>query len=390
MALLLSSVNLYANKALMEFLTEQREESCLYFCANCHVYFLHVFVDFQQNSKIVRHEAQIIQYLRQYLLRSDYVEVQTPILAEGAGGAVARPFRTAATEFSDRVISLRIAPELWLKRMVIGGFDRVFEIGPSFRNEGLDSIHNPEFTTCEFYRTYFGLEDLIGMTEDMFAGLADHVKLLVAKSFPSLKPASTSIEAPFKRIDFISGLETAINQQLPNLLLPDANDEVAKILRDRSIALPSSPTLPQMLDRLSATYLEPQCQTPTFIMHHPECLSPLAKSFLHPDNSQRIAARAELFVNSQEIANMYEEENSPFEQRRKFLEQNSHRTGESSSVMDESYLEALEWGLPPTGGFGCGIDRLCMLMSGAQRIGDVLSFGSLRNVVSLRRAVAAR
>ncbi|MCJ1422022.1 hypothetical protein MMC32_008391 [Xylographa parallela] len=350
-------------------------------------------VDFLVNNRaadVLRLRAQIIQYLRQYLLRSNYVEVQTPILAEGAGGAVARPFRTAATEFSDRVISLRIAPELWLKRMVIGGFDRVFEIGPSFRNEGLDLIHNPEFTTCEFYRTYFGLEDLIGMTEDMFAGLADHVKLLVARSFPSLKPASTTIEAPFKRIDFISGLETAIDQQLPNLLLPDANVRVAKILRDRSIAMPSAPTLPKMLDRLSATYLEPQCQTPTFIMHHPECLSPLAKSFLHPDNSQRIAARAELFVNSQELANMYEEENSPFEQRRKFLDQNSHRTGESSSIMDESYLEALEWGLPPTGGFGCGIDRLCMLMSGAQRIGDVLSFGSLRNVVSLRRAVATR
>ncbi|MCJ1384739.1 hypothetical protein MMC17_007857 [Xylographa soralifera] len=350
-------------------------------------------VDFLVNKRatdVLRLRAEIIQYLRQYLLRSDYVEVQTPILAEGAGGAVARPFRTAATEFPERVISLRVAPELWLKRMVIGGFDRVFEIGPSFRNEGLDVIHNPEFTTCELYRTYFGLEDLIGMTEDMFTGLTDHVNALVIRSFPSLKAASACIKAPFKRIDFITGIETAINQQLPNLLSPNADVKVAKILRDQSIVLPSSPTLAQMLDRLSATYLEPQCQTPTFIMHHPECLSPLAKSFLHPDNSQRIAARAELFVNSQEIANMYEEENSPFEQRRKFLEQNSHRTGESSSIIDESYLEALEWGLPPTGGFGCGVDRLCMLMSGAKRIGDVLSFGSLRNVVSLRRAVAAR
>ena len=255
---------------------------------------------------------------------------------------------------------------------------------------GLDLIHNPEFTTCEFYRTYFGLEDLIRMTEDMFTNLADHVKVLVARSFPSLKPVSTCIEAPYKRIDFISGIEIAMDQQLPNLLLPDANIKVAKMLNDRSIALPSSPTLPQMLDRLSARYLEPQCQTPTFIIHHPECLSPLAKSFLNPDNSQRIAASAELFVNSQEVANMYEEENSPFEQRRKFLEQNSYRTGESSFLIDESYLEALEWGLPPTGGFGCGIDRICMLMSGAQRIGDVLSFGSLRNVVSLRRTVAAK
>ncbi|MCJ1286787.1 hypothetical protein MMC26_006133 [Xylographa opegraphella] len=350
-------------------------------------------VDFLVNNRtidILRLRAKIIEYLRQYLLRSDYVEVQTPILAEGTGGAVARPFRTAATEFPDRVISLRIAPELWLKRMVIGGFDRVFEIGPSFRNEGLDLMHNPEFTTCEFYRTYFGLEDLIGMTENMFAGLANHVELVVAESFPSLNPALTCIKAPFKRIDFINGVETAINQQLPNLLLPDADVKVAKILRDRAIAMPSSLTLPQMLDRLSATYLEPQCQKPTFIVHHPECLSPLAKSFLHPKNSQRVAASAELFINSQEIANMYEEENSPFEQRRKFLEQNSHRTGESGFIIDESYLDALEWGLPPTGGFGCGIDRLCMLMSGAKRIGDVLSFGSLRNVVSLNRAIGVK
>ncbi|MCJ1394158.1 hypothetical protein MMC18_007036 [Xylographa bjoerkii] len=350
-------------------------------------------VDFLVNSRtadVLRLRAEIIEYLRQYLLRSDYTEVQTPILAEGAGGAVARPFRTAATEFPERVISLRIAPELWLKRMVIGGFDRVFEIGPSFRNEGLDLNHNPEFTSCEFYRAYFGLEDLIGMTEDMFAGLANHVNDLVAKSFSSLEATAASIEAPFNRIDFIGGIETAINQQLPNLSLPDADVKIAKILRDRSIALPSSSTLPSMLDRLSATYLEPQCQTPTFIMHHPECLSPLAKSFLHPENSQRVAARAELFVKSQEIANMYEEENSPFEQRRKFLEQSSYGTGKSSYTIDESYLEALEWGLPPTGGFGCGIDRLCMLMSGAPRIGDVLSFGSLRNVVALRHGVAAR
>ena len=368
-------------------------------------------VDFLVNSRtgdVLRLRAEVIQYIRQYLLAHDYVEVQTPILAEGAGGAVARPFQTAATEFPERDISLRIAPELWLKRMVIGGFDRVFEIGPSFRNEGrriltvlgkftwllicsgLDPNHNPEFTTCEFYRAYFSLEDLIGMTENMLAALANHVNDLVSTSFPSLKAASTSFHPPFKRIDFIDGIEAAIHQQLPNFLLAGADVEIAKIFHDRSIALPSSPTLPHMLDRLATIYLEPQCEGPTFIVHHPECLSPLSKSFLHPKNHQRVAARAELFVNSQETANMYEEENSPFEQRRKFLEQNSCRTGESSSTIDEGYLEALEWGLPPTGGFGCGIDRLCMLMSGAERIGDVLSFGSLRNVVTLRRALTAK
>ncbi|MCJ1479536.1 hypothetical protein MMC13_008222 [Lambiella insularis] len=324
--------------------------------------------------------------MRQFLSSNDYLEVQTPILAASAGGAVARSFETAATEFPDKALSLRIAPELWLKRFVIGGFDRVFEIGPSFRNEeGLDLNHNPEFTTCEFYRAYIDLEDLIKITEDMLGGLADHVSSITFKQQQLTAKASLPMKGPFRRIDFIPGLEAALSQQLPNLLSPDVEVKIREILIARFIPLPSSSSLPQMLDRLSAVFLEPQCKNPTFIINHPECLSPLSKSFVHSTTGQRVAARAELFVDSQEIANMYEEENSPFEQRRKFLEQSSYKPGLNEPDIDESYLDALEWGLPPTGGWGCGIDRLCMLMSGAKRIGDVLSFGTLRNVVAQRK-----
>ena len=225
----------------------------------------------------------------------------------------------------------------------------------------------------------------MNMTEDMLAKLARHTKELVSSSLVSLTIPNIDLSHPFKRIDFIPGIEAAINRQLPCLLLPEAESMVAQILQDLSLPIPATPTLPHLLDRLSAIYLEPQCQQPTFIVNQPECLSPLAKSFDHPVVHQRVSARAELFINSHEVANMYEEENSPFEQRRKFTEQLSYRTESDDAGIDESYLEALEWGLPPTGGFGCGIERLCMLLSGVSRIGDVLSFGTLRNVVSLRR-----
>lgn len=223
------------------------------------------------------------------------------------------------------------------------------------------------------------------MTEDMLAKLAKHTNEVITSSLVSLTPPKIDLSQPFKRIDFIPGIEAAMNRQLPNLSLPEAESMVVNILQDLSLPLPATPTLPHLLDRLSATYLEPQCQQPTFIVNQPECLSPLAKSFDYPAVNQRVSARAELFIGSQEVANMYEEENSPFEQRRKFIEQLSYRTESDESGIDENYLEALEWGLPPTGGFGCGIERLCMLLSGVSRIGDVLSFGTLRNVVSLRR-----
>lgn len=309
------------------------------------------------------------------------MEVNTPILASAAGGAVARPFKTHATEFPEETLSLRIAPELWLKRLIVSGFDKVFEIGPSFRNEGIDKTHNPEFTTCEFYQAFADLDTLMSMTEELFRKISRQIANLNETVGNSLTPTTVDFNEPFRRLDFIPEIESAIQRTLPNLESPQAVDEVRAILDDLNIPLPDEPTLPRLLDRLCSEYLEPQCVGPTFIMNHPECLSPLSKSFTHPENGQKVSARAELFIENREVVNLYEEENSPTEQRKKFQRQLDTKDSENATgSMDEKYLEVLEWGLPPTGGWGCGIERLTMLFTGAKRIDDVMSFGNLRSV----------
>jgi lysyl-tRNA synthetase class 2 len=235
--------------------------------------------------------------------------------------------------------------------------------------------HNPEFTTCEFYRAYSNLDELIKLTESLFHGLASKVADTISKKLTTLDQPAIDFAGPFPRIDFIPAVEEATGHKLPDLRAPTARSEVALLVAACGITVPTQASLPQMLDRLSATYLEPRCSGPTLITHQPECLSPLAKSFAHAGaGGQRVAARAELFVHGHELANMYEEENSPAEQRRKFGEQQLMRDrdgDDDDSGIDEGYLEALAWGLPPTGGWGCGIDRLAMVMSGAGRIGDV-------------------
>lgn len=245
--------------------------------------------------------------------------------------------------------------------------------------------------TCEFYRAFTDLDGLINMTEYLFSGLATFLRQLRESRAISHEISDLDFAGPYKRIDFIPAIESAIGRALPDLEASDAAQNIERILVDCKIQFTGSQTLPQMLDRLAVTYLEPQCVQPTFIINHPECLSPLAKSFVHPTCNQKVAARAELFVQSHEIVNTYEEENSPLEQRRKFAQQLAYRDEPNETGIDESYLEALEWGLPPTGGWGGGIERICMMMTGATRIGDVLSFGTLRNVVALgRRPECAR
>lgn len=222
------------------------------------------------------------------------------------------------------------------------------------------------------------------MTERMFLGLSRVVETLHYTHCRALSPPKLDFSPPLHRLDFIPAIEAAVGGPLPNLNWPDARDQLLLLFEEFKVPLPSPPTLPRLLDRLSAHYLEPKCFEPTWIINHPECLSPLSKSFNHPDNQQRVSARAELFVRNTELVNCYEEENSPTEQRRKFEDQLQYHEGDSEAGIDENYLQALEWGLPPTGGWGCGIDRLCMLFSGTNRIADVLPFGTLRNVVALR------
>lgn len=213
------------------------------------------------------------------------------------------------------------------------------------------------------------------MTQDLVQRVATQIESLKTINRPEV-----DFSKKFHQIDFIPAIEEAIGEKLPDLKAEDAAAKVTNLLKRLSIQLPSLPTLPRMLDKLCSNYLESQCKDPTFITNHPECMSPLAKSFQHPTCNQTVSARAELFIEGQEMANMYEEENSPFEQRRKFEGQLLYHDPETPKEVDEDYLKVLEWGLPPTGGWGCGLDRLVMFFTGTKRITDVLAFGNLRSV----------
>ena len=253
------------------------------------------------------------------------------------------------------------------------------------RDIGVDATHNPEFTICEFYEVGAHLEDLISKTERLLQQMAVMVRDLKATELSSLSPPDIDFSSPFQRLRFIPTIESSINCSLPNLSSPTTQTELLSLFSDLNITPPSNPTVPRLLDTLSELYIEPLCTVPTFITHHPEPLSPLSKSYLDPTTNQLVSARVELFIRGREYVNAYEEENSPFEQRRKFEQQLQYQQGkaEAGVSVDESYIEALEWGMPPTGGWGCGVDRLVMLFSGARRIADVLPFGTLRNVVAI-------
>lgn len=229
---------------------------------------------------------------------------------------------------------------------------------------------------------YLSLQGLIDRTERLLSKLSQVTNDLICGPLDSLPVCEIDFAAPFRRLDFFQEIESAMKLELPDLTRPDAEAELITIYEQLNIRLPNAPTLPRLLDRLSAEFLEPLCQNPTWIVNHPECLAPLSKSYIDPRTQRRVSARAELFIKGKEVVNTYEEENSPFEQRRKFQDQVKYRADDSETDIDENYLQALEWGLPPTGGWGCGVDRLVMLLSGTDRINDVLPFGNLRNVVS--------
>ncbi|KAF2622946.1 class II aaRS and biotin synthetase [Macroventuria anomochaeta] len=337
----------------------------------------------------LRLRALIYDYIRTSFIQTGFLEVETPMFDVNAGGAIARPFETIANEMSNQPLRLRIAPELNLKRLIVGGQDKIFEIGRAFRNEGVDNTHNPEFSTCEFYEVGATLPQLVERTEHLVHGLHSAIESLRATYFPTLAaPSDIDFSAPFAQLAFIPTIERASGRTLPNLTSPTATSNVLALFNELALDIPPNPTLPRLLDTLAEIYIEPLCHNPTLITHHPEALSPLSKSFVCPITSQRVAARVELFIAGREYVNAYEEENSPFEQRRKFMQQQEYHAkdteGEGVNI-DESYLEALEWGMPPTGGWGCGLDRLVMLFASKKRIADVLPFGTLRNVVSIAK-----
>lgn len=335
-----------------------------------------------QEAIIIR--SKVINTLRTFLTDQGFLEVNTPIIATSSKGANATPFITHSKHLKgpdDKPLDLqlRVAPELWLKKLIIGGFDKVFEIGPVFRNEGIDSTHNCEFTTCEFYQSFTSLEELMEITKSFFDKLTNTLQ-----SFPQAKLVSeTLFTKPFQKLEFIPTIEAATGHELPSELTPDS---LATYFETIKLSPPVIRSTPQYLDKLCSTYIEPQCTQPTFIYHHPSVMSPLAKStkISYTDRSYAISRRFELFINQKEFINAYEEENCPFEQEEKFKQQLSFKTDfkdEESMIPDAKYVRAMEWGMPPTGGWGIGIDRLCMLLSGNERIERVMSFGTLSDVV---------
>ena len=349
---------------------------------------------------VLKSRFAIISLLRQYLESKDFIEAETPILNINAGGAVARPFTTSSIALGSTAppLNLRIAPELYLKQLVIGGFDRVFEIGKVFRNEGIDSTHNPEFTTCEFYQTYSDYTDLMTMTEEMLSTIEINLQKQgigknqdknknkdknKAKAKDKDKDKTNSLlfqNIPYKRISVYDELEKRLKCKLPNPAELENEHSISILIdicetNDIPLQINSDLSVPKILDTMIGHLIEPLCIEPTFLCDHPIIMSPLAKNHR---TKPGLTERFELFINGSELCNAYSELNDPTEQRKRFQQQATlaqmHPGDVEIPKKDEEFCNALEYGLPPTAGWGIGIDRLVMLLTNTKHIREVLPF----------------
>ena len=314
--------------------------------------------------------SRMVDGIRRFLNAKNFVEVETPILLSIAAGAMAHPFITHHNALN-RTLYLRIATELHLKRCVIGGLERVYEIGRIFRNEGLDVRHNPEFTTLESYQAYADYNDVMEMVEQMVSGLAKEV-LGTTKSNWGGK--QIDFEPPWPRLPLRETLLKNSNIDIEKCSEPA---QLAQEMRKLGIEVTQEVSWGRMVDKLLSETIEPTCIQPVFLVDYPKAMSPLAKA--KPTDS-RYAERFEAFAGGMEIANAFTELNDPIEQRRRFEEQEELRRlhgNEELDRLDEDFLSALEYGMPPTGGLGMGIDRLVMLFTGQTSIREVLLFPHL-------------
>ncbi|KAI5961290.1 KRS1 [Candida margitis] len=329
-----------------------------------------------------RVRSKIIQFIRKFLDQRDFVEVETPILNVIAGGATAKPFTTHHNDLNMEMF-MRIAPELFLKELVVGGMDRVYEIGRQFRNEGIDMTHNPEFTTCEFYQAYADVYDLMDMTELMFSEMVKEItgdyKITYHPEGPEGKTLTLDFSRPWKRVNMIEELEKVYNVKFPagdQLHTAETGEFLKKVLKDNNLECSPPLTNARMLDKLVGE-LEDASINPTFIFGHPQMMSPLAKK---DRNIPGLCERFEVFVATKEICNAYTELNDPFDQRARFEEQARQKAqgDDEAQMVDETFCNALEYGLPPTAGWGCGIDRLAMFLTDSNTIREVLLFPTLK------------
>ena len=334
------------------------------------------YIDLIANEEVretFRLRASIVQYIRQFFIDRNYIEVETPMMQVIPGGAAAKPFVTHHNAL-DMDLFLRIAPELYLKRLVVGGFDRVFEINRNFRNEGLSTRHNPEFTMLEFYQAYATYTELMDLTEVLLREIAENVM-----SSTTIAAADSDMtydfEKPFERLTMVE----AIAKYNPDIYEGDMHDVAVfkTIVESKGLKVDSAWGLGKMQTELFESTVEHQLLDPTFITAYPAEVSPLAR---RNDDNPQVTDRFEFFVGGREIANGFSELNDPEDQAERFRQQVENLAAGDDEAMhyDHDYVRALEIGLPPTAGEGIGIDRLVMMFTGAASIRDVILFPHMR------------
>ncbi len=313
--------------------------------------------------------AQIIREVRTFLDGRGFLEVETPVLQPLYGGAAARPFTTHHNAM-DMKLYLRIADELYLKRLIVGGFERVYEIAKDFRNEGMDRNHNPEFTMLEFYQAYADYTDMMTVVEQLIADVARQVNGSLKVAF---KDKEIDLTPPWPRLPLLQAVTDYAGVDVAG----KSEDEIRAICKQKHVETDVNMGAGKMIDELFKKFVEPHLLQPVFITDHPLELSPLAK--VHRADP-RLTERFELFIAFSEMSNAFSELNDPLDQRRRFEAQMTlkARGDDEAQMLDEDFLRALEYGMPPTGGVGIGIDRLVMLLTGQTSIRDVILFPQMR------------
>lgn len=314
--------------------------------------------------------SQIIRSVREVLDSHDFLEVETPILNTIAGGAAARPFISYHNAL-DMQVYMRIAPELYLKRLIVGGMDRVYEMGRVFRNEGIDNRHNPEFTSVEIYQAFADYRDMMDLTEEVVVKTAEKV---LGTTTINYEGTTIELASPWKRMSMIEAVKEYSGKDFTNVT---DLEEARAIAKELNVAVEPSFGIGKIINACFEEYVEDKLIQPTFITGHPKEISPLAKS--NPKNPE-ITDRFEAYIYGRELCNGFTELNDPIDQKERFLKQVEERANgdEEANMMDEDFVNALEYGLPPTGGLGIGIDRLVMFLTNSSTIRDVLFFPTMK------------
>lgn len=314
--------------------------------------------------------SKIIRFMREFLEKREFLEVETPTLHTIPGGAAARPFSTHHNAL-DIDLYLRIALELPLKRLIVGGFEKVFEIGRTFRNEGISIKHNPEFTMMELYQAFANYEDIMELTEEMIAHIVQKIHGTLEITYQG---QPLEFKTPWRRLSMLDGILEYSGVDFREII----TDEQARLVaQEKGLHVESDSSRGKIINEFFEEYVEPKLIQPTFIIGHPVEISPLAKrNAEHPEYTDRFEA----FIYGRELANAFSELNDPIDQRQRFEAQAAERAkgDDEAHIMDEDFVQALEYGLPPTGGLGIGIDRLVMLLTDSASIRDVILFPTMR------------